>query len=831
MFRSTGATAQSVYLASGVSSNLLFNNIFNGDYSITTTLNSLSQSLTPGTNIIKGENIGGNFWTNAFGNGFSDSCDDSSEPYGICDNQYQLAADNIDYFPLTLGDSSVDCSEMPIPGLSANNYCQALGEVCCESDVCTDQCICDLTDPERSDTYCQGLGLSCCGSNGICSDECFCNSDDPEGNTYCTGIGFTCCGSNGICVNEPTDCDCDISEPYKDDLYCRQLMAGGCCDFETGKCVQDEAQCYCSTPGESQFCTDRGAACCVGGPSFACTSDATKCYCDPATIPAGEENEGDRYGNVFCRGIGAKCCHVQTGGHYCSYDITDCDCTVGSNPTIGDPYCQMIGGACCQPFVYFCTADPVACGGSIPTCTSTSDCTDPASQFCEFTDCTETTGYCIDIPADCTNAPLQEVCGCDGITYNNDCERRMAQESKDYDGPCEEGGDDGEIVWEGQIGITEDSANSYAPVIAVDPSQNIFIVWEDGMSGGWEIYLTKLDNNGNLLWDADSNDPSDHIKMLSETSSVESRYPDVAVDSSGNVHVVWREDVDSTEGGSYEIYYKKFDTDGNVLIGDTRLTDGDDSIHPALDVDSDGYVHVAWQDYLVDAYEIYYTHFNTDGAFVSDVGPIEALSPEGADSSKPDIILDNDYVHVVWQDRLDGDYDIYYTKLDINGDLIWDIDPNDPTDHIRAITTDSAQSQKPAVAIDSDNRVHLTWQSSGEILYKKIDEEGLTLVETAANTQAAASEDPTIALSSASSVHIAWSDYMNGQTEIYYSKVSSTGELLVEDERLTDATSYSSRPSMAIDSQGSVHITWDDRRDGNFEIYYMRGSPIQAEVP
>jgi hypothetical protein len=47
-----------------------------------------------------GTKIGGNYWTNPTGNGFSDTCTDANND-GFCDSNYTLATNNIDYLPLS----------------------------------------------------------------------------------------------------------------------------------------------------------------------------------------------------------------------------------------------------------------------------------------------------------------------------------------------------------------------------------------------------------------------------------------------------------------------------------------------------------------------------------------------------------------------------------------------------------------------------------------------------------------------------------------------------------------------------------------------------------
>lgn len=187
--------------------------------------------------------------------------------------------------------------------------------------------------------------------------------------------------------------------------------------------------------------------------------------------------------------------------------------------------------------------------------------------------------------------------------------------------------------------------SSYRPVIAVDSSDNIHVFWHDQSPGNYEI-LYKKSTDGGVSW----------ITKRLTWNSGDSWVPVIAIDSLDTIHMVWND----VSPGNYEIFYKK-STDEGMTWTTKRLTwNYGGSWDPAISVDSLDAVHIVWHDWTPSNAELYYKQSADGGASWSSSARI--LWNSGI-SIHPDMAVDsNDNLHIIWQDDTPGNNEIYYKK-------------------------------------------------------------------------------------------------------------------------------------------------------------------------
>ena len=202
-------------------------------------------------------------------------------------------------------------------------------------------------------------------------------------------------------------------------------------------------------------------------------------------------------------------------------------------------------------------------------------------------------------------------------------------------------------------------------------------------------------------------------------SSVDTAVPEIAVDSSGGLHVVWH------SSGPYAIYYKTSADGGEIWTPGRRLTwNPGNSGWPAIAVDSSDNLHVVWNDDMLGNAEIFYKKSTNSGvAWTTD----KRITWTSDYSESAAIAVDSsENLHVVWCGSTPGNCEIF-TKRARMWEWTWTTG--------RRLTWNSGDSWSPAIAVDSFGNLHVVWKSrhtrqQWEIYYRKSTDGG-TMVKQA----------------------------------------------------------------------------------------------------
>ncbi|MBN1214237.1 MAG: exo-alpha-sialidase, partial [Candidatus Lokiarchaeota archaeon] len=150
---------------------------------------------------------------------------------------------------------------------------------------------------------------------------------------------------------------------------------------------------------------------------------------------------------------------------------------------------------------------------------------------------------------------------------------------------------------------------SYLPAMVVDNSGKIHVVWHDYTKGPWTdddwdeeiMYASSLDG---ITWSNATVISDGYNGVYWNDGNCDG--PDIAVDNSGTIHVVWVDDTRGYWGGGpydNEILYVS-SPDGVTWSNATVISDGyngvywndGDSCFPDIAVDNSGTIHVVWVD-------------------------------------------------------------------------------------------------------------------------------------------------------------------------------------------------------------------------------------------
>jgi hypothetical protein len=372
------------------------------------------------------------------------------------------------------------------------------------------------------------------------------------------------------------------------------------------------------------------------------------------------------------------------------------------------------------------------------------------------------------------------------------------------------------------------STGWHYPEVAVDPSGNVVFVWHGSTGGPRDIYVMKLDPEGNPLWGSSD-------IMVNQYSAATQEYPAVAIDSDGYMFIVWQDNRDT----NHDIFVQRLSPNGTVLwpsdVMVHQSSPNREQYDPDVAVDSNGNAIIVWRDYRSSDCEIYAQKLDANGNALWDSSDVQVNQETNDYQTYPKVVMDsNDNAIIVWEDDR-TDTDIYAQKLNSSGVAKWG-----PSD--KPVNQNSTGLQKePDLAVDSNGNAIVVWEDNrngnGDIYTQKLDSDGNPQwgsddKKVNQNSDSASQYSPDVALNSADSAIVVWYDSRDNPTldlEIYSQKLNSSGgaQWGSSDKKINQNpdSAEQNKPAVAVDYTGNIYITWYDNRSGPLRVYAQKLSP------
>lgn len=222
----------------------------------------------------------------------------------------------------------------------------------------------------------------------------------------------------------------------------------------------------------------------------------------------------------------------------------------------------------------------------------------------------------------------------------------------------------------------------YGLRMAVDVQNNIHAVWHDGNSN---LLYSKWNW---LSWSAPYTFEAD--------SSIDKAWPDIAIDSKGNIHVVAMEY--RLSQGDPLTYFISDGTGWRKQPNPPNPTTGQ-SCNPRISFGIDDTIHLVWEERYAD-YVGYYT-YSKNNTWSSPRRLIDSINV-----SAPQMVYINNQIYIIWSAFETQGIGIYWSTRDSFGG--WSLP--------QPITT-AYRAYQPAMTYDQKGKIHAIWPNAGIIEY------------------------------------------------------------------------------------------------------------------
>lgn len=367
------------------------------------------------------------------------------------------------------------------------------------------------------------------------------------------------------------------------------------------------------------------------------------------------------------------------------------------------------------------------------------------------------------------------------------------------------------------VPVVVQPGNQWNVRVASDRKNGAYLAWQDRRGSAVDkLYIQRVSAAGITLW-APGGVP------VAVTPGYQ-YYPQLASDDVGNLYIVWQ---DNRNAIDYDIYIQKVSPNGTPLWTTNGVSASSAVGHqyfPQVCIDGKGGVIVVWQDKREGNFDIYAQRFDGNGNAQWQQHGI-SISKSNGDQVEPKLVPDEmGGALVVWTDYRSGSgfSDVFAQRVISNGVLAWG------AGGLPVCQAGNTQWNLQFIQDGSGGGI-VAWQDRRVGAYDNIYAQRFDVngqMKWAADGVAAAPVSgiqyyPQLAGDGQGGAVIGWQDNRLGADyDIYCQRISKTGQVLWGSggAPVCLATGHQYNPQI-VSQNGTALITWQDRRQPDFNIY------------
>jgi hypothetical protein len=329
------------------------------------------------------------------------------------------------------------------------------------------------------------------------------------------------------------------------------------------------------------------------------------------------------------------------------------------------------------------------------------------------------------------------------------------------------------------------------PLIAVDAIGNINVIWANSGLNNNAIGFTRSTDGGATFSFAKQMSGGSHISL----------------DAAGNIYL-W--------GSDNSILVSK---DGGATFYTSQIFTKTGGVHSVVAVDSSGNMNVVWSE---DGRSLLFSRSTDSG--ISFSAPLMlhqaacSLAGAGPVGSAVMQVDTMGHINIVWNE---GCYSPSKPFPLLSASIYFSSSVDNGTSFSipKQLSEDNTLAESPQTAVDSKGNIFVVWVP----MFLTRSTDGGATFSAPIMLSSLPGDQQQITVNSDGIVYVAWSaDTLSGNNDIFFTRSTDAGATFSNPIENSVNYTNSASPQIAIDPTGQLNVMWLDHTIGNWDIVFMR---------